>query len=74
LTDDEISPDEMEWRDLRKEAQSGSLADQRRANARFIAASPWLPRLWFSPWLAGAMVFGEAGGRSAGVLISLSWL
>src|SRR5882724_5499289 len=72
LTDDEISPDEMEWRDLRKEAQSGSLADQRAAQRTIhrrlaLAASPLVFAL-----LAGAIGLRvRRGGRSAGVLISL---
>ncbi|HEY6121248.1 MAG TPA: LptF/LptG family permease, partial [Pyrinomonadaceae bacterium] len=73
LTDDEISPDEMEWRDLQAEAHSGPIAAQRAAqrtiHRRFaLSISPLVFSL-----LAGAIGLRvRRGGRSVGVLISLA--
>jgi LPS export ABC transporter permease LptG len=74
LSDDDISPDEMEWRDLRREAYSGATRAERRQALRTIhrkfalAVSPFVFAL-----LGGAIGLRvKRGGRSAGILISLA--
>jgi len=72
LTEDEISPDEMEWGDLRAQANSGSIeerrAAQRTTNRRLaLAISP----LVFALLAASIGLRVRRGGRSIGVLISL---
>jgi LPS export ABC transporter permease LptG len=72
INEDEIGPEEMDWRDLRKQASSGqpeeSRAGQRTLHRRLaLAVSPFLFAL-----LGGALGMKvRRGGRGIGILLAL---